>query len=135
MRILKTKEPVTIAPGETIAIKTNFTVVLGGPLERTPMVIPNPDIELYSKLRVSMAPRLVPLAVGSNEYGLEVIVHNVSERYYTDGAGQVKVMPDRPANHCRVMPGHRDEEVDFKSSISKGWYDIEGDTPIAFVEL
>ena len=67
MRILKTKEPVTIAQGETIAIKTNFTVVLDGPLERTPMVIPNPDIELYSKLRVSMAPRLVPLAVGSNE--------------------------------------------------------------------
>ena len=54
-----------------------------------------------------------------------VIMQNTSERFYTDGAGIVKVMPDRESNHFTLeSEGNR-----------KGWYDIKKGDRIAQIVL
>lgn len=113
-------EDVTLAPGETALVHTGMKVAI--PKGYEIQVRPRSGLSLNTPLRVCNAPGTI-----DSEYRGEVcvIMQNTSERFFTDGAGVVKVMPDRETNHYTLASkGNR-----------KGWYDIKKGDRIAQVVL
>lgn len=113
-------EDVTLAPGETALVHTGMKVAIPEGYEI--QVRPRSGLSLNTPLRVCNAPGTI-----DSEYRDEVcvIMQNTSERFFTDGAGVVKVMPDREANHYTLASkGNR-----------KGWYDIKKGDRIAQIVL
>lgn len=129
MKKLTLKESITVAPGETVIVNTDAILSDAEISGAKYIVVPEAELEALSKLRICVAPNFVPTENGGVLYGVQLIIHNTSERYYTDGAGQVKVMPNRETNHNKIKRG--ETGLNFSSNITKGWYDIEAGTPIA----
>ncbi len=116
-------EDVVLAPGETKLIHTGIKMSIPEGYEI--QIIPYPELYLETPLRICG----VPKTEGLDDHGeICVIVQNTSERFYTDGIGLVKIMPDVEKNH---------HPIDSKNNL-KGWYDIKkGDriAQIAFQEV
>lgn len=109
-------EDVTIAPGETVLVKTGLKMEI--PEGYEVQIRPRSGLSLNTPLRIANAPGTIDSGYRGE---VCVIMQNTSERYYTDGAGMVKVMPDKPVNHYLVSDkGNR-----------KGWYDIKKGDRIA----
>lgn len=113
-------EDVTLAPGETALVHTDLKVAIPEGYEI--QVRPRSGLSLNTPLRVCNAPGTIDSGYRDE---VCVIMQNTSERFFTDGAGVVKVMPDREANHYTV---------DSKGN-HKGWYDIKKGDRIAQIVL
>lgn len=113
-------EDVTLAPGETALVHTGMKVAIPEGYEI--QVRPRSGLSLNTPLRVCNAPGTIDSGYRDE---ICVIMQNTSERFFTDGAGVVKVMPDRDANHFTV---------DSKGN-HKGWYDIKNGDRIAQIVL
>lgn len=113
-------EDVTLAPGETALVHTDLKVAIPEGYEI--QVRPRSGLSLNTPLRVCNAPGTIDSGYRDE---VCVIMQNTSERFFTDGAGVVKVMPDREANHYTLASkGNR-----------KGWYDIKKGDRIAQIVL
>lgn len=113
-------EDITIAPGETKLIHTGIKVAI--PDGQEIQVRPRSGLSLKTPLRICNAPGTIDSGY-RDEVG--VIMQNTSERFFTDGAGVVKVMPDIEKNHYTI---------DSKGNC-KGWYDIKKGDKIAQIVL
>lgn len=113
-------EDVTLAPGETALVHTGMKVAI--PEDYEIQVRPRSGLSLNTPLRVCNAPGTIDSGYRDE---ICVIMQNTSERFFTDGAGVVKVMPDREANHYTVD----------SNGNHKGWYDIKKGDRIAQIVL
>lgn len=113
-------EDITLAPGETALVHTGIRTAIPEGYEI--QIRPRSGLSLNTPLRVCNAPGTIDSGYRDE---ICVIMQNTSERFYTDGAGVVKVMPDREANHYAV---------DSKGN-HKGWYDIKKGDRIAQIVL
>lgn len=109
-------QDITIAPGETVLIPVGFSLEIPAGYEA--QIRPRSGLSLNTPLRVANAPGTVDSGYRGE---VCVIMQNTSERYYTDGIGKVKLMPNAYINHHLVsVKGNR-----------KGWYDIKKGDRIA----
>ena len=113
-------EDITIAPGETKLIHTGLKMAIPEGYEI--QVRPRSGLSLKTPLRICNAPGTIDSGY-RDEVG--IIMQNTSERFFTDGVGIVKVMPDIEKNHYTV---------DSKDN-RKGWYDIKKGDRIAQIVL
>lgn len=113
-------EDIVLAPGETALVHTGIRVAIPDGYEL--QVRPRSGLSLNTPLRVCNAPGTV-----DSGYRDEVciIMQNTSERFFTDGAGVVKVMPDRENNHY---------DLSAKGN-HKGWYHIRKGDRVAQIVL
>ena len=109
-------EDITISPGETVLISVGFSLEI--PVGYEAQIRPRSGLSLNTPLRVANAPGTIDSGYRGE---VCVVMQNTSERYYTDGIGKVKLMPDMPVNHHLIsVKGNR-----------KGWYDIKKGDRIA----
>ena len=109
-------ENITISPGETVLISVGFSLEI--PVGYEAQIRPRSGLSLNTPLRVANAPGTIDSGYRGE---VCVVMQNTSERYYTDGIGKVKLMPDMPVNHHLIsVKGNR-----------KGWYDIKKGDRIA----
>lgn len=113
-------EDITLAPGETKLIHTGIKVAIPDGYEI--QVRPRSGLSLKTPLRICNAPGTIDAGY-RDEIG--IIMQNTSERFFTDGVGIVKVMPDIEKNHYTI---------DSKGNC-KGWYDIKKGDRIAQIVL
>lgn len=113
-------EDIIIAPGETKLIHAGLKMAIPEGYEI--QVRPRSGLSLKTPLRICNAPGTIDAGY-RDEVG--IIMQNTSERFFTDGAGIVKVMPDIEKNHYTV---------DSKGNC-KGWYDIKKGDRIAQIVL
>ena len=113
-------EDITLAPGETKLVHTGIKVAIPEGYEI--QVRPRSGLSLKTPLRICNAPGTIDAGY-RDEIG--VIMQNTSERFFTDGVGIVKVMPDIEKNH---------HIIDSKGNL-KGWYDIKKGDRIAQIVL
>lgn len=113
-------EDITLAPGETVLIHTGIKMAI--PEGYEVQVRPRSGLSLNTPLRVCNTPGTVDSGYRDE---VCVIMQNTSERFFTDGAGVVKVMPDRENNHYML---------DSKGN-KKGWYEIKKGDRIAQLVL
>ena len=113
-------EDITIAPGETKLIHTGLKMAIPEGYEI--QVRPRSGLSLKTPLRICNAPGTIDAGY-RDEIG--IIMQNTSERFYTDGAGEIHVMPDCEKNHYAI---------DSKDN-HKGWYDIKKGDRIAQIVL
>lgn len=107
---------VTIPPGHTVMIPTGMRLEIPEGVEA--QIRPRSGMAWKTPLRVVNAPGTID---SSYRGEIMVLMQNTSERFYTDGAGVVKVMPDRPNNHYSCE----------SEGNQKGWYDIKRGDRIA----
>ena len=113
-------EDITIAPGETKLIHTGLKMAIPEGYEI--QVRPRSGLSLKTPLRICNAPGTIDAGY-RDEIG--IIMQNTSERFYTDGAGEIHVMPDCEKNHYTI---------DSKDN-RKGWYDIKKGDRVAQIVL
>ena len=113
-------EDIIIAPGETKLIHTGLKMAIPEGYEI--QVRPRSGLSLKTPLRICNAPGTIDAGY-RDEIG--IIMQNTSERFYTDGAGEIHVMPDCEKNHYTI---------DSKDN-RKGWYDIKKGDRIAQIVL
>ena len=113
-------EDITIAPGETKLIHTGLKMAIPEGYEI--QVRPRSGLSLKTPLRICNTPGTIDAGY-RDEIG--IIMQNTSERFYTDGAGEIHVMPDCEKNHYTI---------DSKDN-RKGWYDIKKGDRVAQIVL
>lgn len=113
-------ESITLAPGETKLIHTGIKVAIPEGYEI--QVRPRSGLSLNTPLRVCNAPGTIDAGYRDE---ICIIMQNTSERFFTDGVGIVKVMPDLEKNHCGIS----------SKGNKKGWYDINKGDRIAQIVL
>lgn len=109
-------EDVTIAPCDTGIVHTGLAVAVPEGYEL--QIRPRSGISLNTPLRIPNTPGTIDAGYRGE---LCVLIHNDSDRYYTDGIGKVKIMPDIAENHHTIST----------KGYKKGWYDIKKGDRIA----
>lgn len=113
-------EDVILAPGETKLIHTGIHMVI--PEGYEVQIRPRSGLSLNTPLRVCNAPGTIDAGYRDE---VCIIMQNTSERFYTDGIGKVKVMPNSEENHY---------DCSAKGN-KKGWYEIKKGNRIAQMVL
>lgn len=107
---------ITLKPNETAIIPTGLKVAIPEGYEI--QVRPRSGLSFNTPLRICNAPGTIDAGY-RDEIG--IIVQNTSDRFYTDGCGEVHEMPDIEKNH---------HPLNCKGN-AKGWYDIKKGDRIA----
>ena len=102
-------EDVIIAPGETKLIHTGIHMAI--PEGYEVQIRPRSGLSLNTPLRVCNTPGTIDSGYRDE---ICIIMQNTSERFYTDGIGKIKVLPNIEKNHY---------DCSAKDN-KKGWYHI-----------
>lgn len=113
-------EDIVIAPGETKLIHTGIHMAI--PEGYEVQIRPRSGLSLNTPLRVCNAPGTIDAGYRDE---ICVIMQNTSERFYTDGIGKVKIMPDDEKNHYNLS----------SKGNKKGWYEIKKGDRVAQMVL